>query len=244
MKDVSRLSDELVDALLATDHVAIGTPVCNDDVPAVLEAYIDHIVRKGRTLGFAGEGLVHGKACTLRMASGGVYTEGSPLQALNVATSDLRLVSKVIGMTTARSSRAERESRGPGAGHARSLPGHLRRRHRTGGDAVVTAALRPASGGSSRSAIDHRIDDVGSVRASSAPASRTTGRVAGSHRPSSALPLDAARSASDPTPDASRQLSPHSARTRWTAGRASIRSKCAWTLPGSGMSIIGAQRST
>ncbi|OTP76189.1 Acyl carrier protein phosphodiesterase [Caballeronia sordidicola] len=98
MKDVLRLSDELVNEILEADHIAIGTPVYNYNVPAVLKAYIDHIVRKGKTLGFAGEGLVHGKACTILMASGGVYTQGSPIQDRDIATNYLRLILKVIGI--------------------------------------------------------------------------------------------------------------------------------------------------
>ena len=64
----------------------------------MLKAYIDHIVRKGRTLGFSGEGLVHGKICTILMASGGVYAPGSPIRDRDIATSYLRLILKVIGI--------------------------------------------------------------------------------------------------------------------------------------------------
>lgn len=98
MKQLLRLSDELVAELLAADHIAIGTPVYNYNVPAVLKAYIDHIVRKGLTLGFAGEGLVTGKTCTVLLASGGVYTEGSPIRDRDIATMYLRLILKVIGI--------------------------------------------------------------------------------------------------------------------------------------------------
>lgn len=98
MKDLLRLSDELVSEILTADHIAIGTPVHNYNVPAVLKAYIDQIVRKGLTLGYSGEGLVHGKACTILMASGGVYTEGSPLRDRDIATTYLRLILKVIGI--------------------------------------------------------------------------------------------------------------------------------------------------
>ncbi len=98
MKELLRLSDELVAELLAADDIVIGTPVYNYNIPAVLKAYIDHIVRKGKTLGFAGEGLVHGKRCTILMASGGVYTEGSPIRDRDIATSYLRLILKVIGI--------------------------------------------------------------------------------------------------------------------------------------------------
>lgn len=98
MKEQLRLSDELVAELLSADDLAIGTPVYNYNVPAVLKAYVDHIVRKGKTLGFAGEGLVHGKKCTLLMASGGVYTEGSPIRDRDIATHYLRLILKVMGI--------------------------------------------------------------------------------------------------------------------------------------------------
>jgi FMN-dependent NADH-azoreductase len=98
MKDLLRLSDELVAEILAADHIAIGTPVYNYNIPAVLKAWVDHIVRKGKTLGFSGEGLVHGKKCTILMASGGVYTEGSPIRDRDIATNYLRLILKVIGI--------------------------------------------------------------------------------------------------------------------------------------------------
>lgn len=98
MKELLRLSDDLVAEILAADDIAIGTPVYNYNIPAVLKAYVDHIVRKGKTLGFAGEGLVHGKKCTILMASGGVYTEGSPIRDRDIATTYLRLILKVIGI--------------------------------------------------------------------------------------------------------------------------------------------------
>lgn len=98
MKDILRLSDELVSEILAADHIAIGTPVYNYNIPAVLKAYIDHIVRKGMTLGFSGEGLVHDKLCTILMASGGVYTPDSPIRDRDIAASYLRLILKVIGI--------------------------------------------------------------------------------------------------------------------------------------------------
>ena len=98
MKERLRLSDELVGELLAADDIAIGTPVYNYNIPAVLKAYIDHIVRKGMTLGFSGEGLVHGKKCTILMASGGVYSESSPIRDRDIATHYLRLILKVIGI--------------------------------------------------------------------------------------------------------------------------------------------------
>jgi FMN-dependent NADH-azoreductase len=98
MKQELTLSDALVAELLASDHIAISTPVYNYNIPANLKAYFDHIVRKGLTLGMTGEGLVRGKKGTVLLASGGVYTEGSPIRDRDIATQYLRLILKVIGI--------------------------------------------------------------------------------------------------------------------------------------------------
>ena len=98
MREALRLSDELVAEVLAADHLVISTPVYNYNVPAVLKAWIDHIVRKGLTLGLDGKGLVVGKKATVLLASGGVYLEGSPIRDRDIATQYLRLILNVIGI--------------------------------------------------------------------------------------------------------------------------------------------------
>jgi FMN-dependent NADH-azoreductase len=99
MKAALRLSDQLVAELLAADHLVIATPVYNYNVPAALKAWIDHVVRKGMTLGFDGRGLVVGKKATILLASGGIYGEGSPIRDRDLATHYLRLILNVIGIT-------------------------------------------------------------------------------------------------------------------------------------------------
>lgn len=99
MKETLRVSDELVAEILAADHILIATPVYNYNIPASLKAWVDHIVRKGMTLGFDGKGLVTGKSATVLIASGGVYTEGSPIRDRDIATQYLRLILSVIGIT-------------------------------------------------------------------------------------------------------------------------------------------------
>jgi FMN-dependent NADH-azoreductase len=99
MRNILQLSDDLVTELLAADHIVIATPVYNYNVPASLKAWVDHIVRKGRTLGFDGRGLVSGKRATVLLASGGIYTEGSPIRDRDIATAYLRLILNVIGIT-------------------------------------------------------------------------------------------------------------------------------------------------
>lgn len=99
MKEALRLSDELVGEILDADHVVIATPVYNYNVPAALKAWVDHIVRKGLTLGHDGSGLVTGKKATVLLASGGVYSEGSPIRDRDIATQYLRLILNVIGIS-------------------------------------------------------------------------------------------------------------------------------------------------
>lgn len=99
MRTTLALSDQLVAELVAADVVVIGAPVYNYNVPAVLKSWIDHIVRKGVTLGFTGEGLLTGKRATVLLASGGVYTEGSPIRERDIATQWLRLILQVIGIS-------------------------------------------------------------------------------------------------------------------------------------------------
>jgi FMN-dependent NADH-azoreductase len=98
-RETLRLSDELIAELVACDHLVIATPVYNYNVPAALKAWIDHVVRKGVTLGFDGSGLLTGRTATLLLASGGVYTEGSPIRDRDIATQYLRLILGVIGIT-------------------------------------------------------------------------------------------------------------------------------------------------
>lgn len=99
MKQALALSDTLVGELLDCDHLVIATPVYNYNVPASLKAWIDHVVRKGLTLGFDGSGLVTGKKATVLLASGGVYTEGSPIRDRDIASQYLRLILGVLGIT-------------------------------------------------------------------------------------------------------------------------------------------------
>lgn len=71
----------------------------NYNVPVSLKSWIDHVVRKGLTLGHNGKGLVTGKRATLLIASGGSYQEGLPIRDRDIATRYLRFISSVIGIT-------------------------------------------------------------------------------------------------------------------------------------------------
>ncbi|MCU0536969.1 MAG: FMN-dependent NADH-azoreductase [Hydrococcus sp. Prado102] len=52
LQEAIRLSDLLVDEFLAADIYVIGVPMYNFSVPSTFKAYIDQIVRIGRTVAF------------------------------------------------------------------------------------------------------------------------------------------------------------------------------------------------
>ena len=93
-----KVSDDLVAELKAADHIVIGTPMYNFAIPAVLKAYIDHIVRVGVTVSSANVGLLTGKKATIILASGGDFSPGSPVERFNHASGYLRQVLGWIGI--------------------------------------------------------------------------------------------------------------------------------------------------
>jgi FMN-dependent NADH-azoreductase len=93
------VSDKLVAELESADHLIIGTPMYNFSLPAILKAYIDHVVRMGKTVSASYEGLLKGKKATVIIASGGVYTPGAFAESYNVESSYLRQILGFIGIT-------------------------------------------------------------------------------------------------------------------------------------------------
>jgi FMN-dependent NADH-azoreductase len=100
-------SDALVDELCAADVIVIGAPMYNFGVPAVLKAYVDNIVRVGRTFGFdrQRQGKPYwpmledqGKRLVILSARGDTgYTEGG-LATSNHVEPALRTVFAYIGI--------------------------------------------------------------------------------------------------------------------------------------------------
>ena len=94
-----KVSDELVAELLAADEIVIATPMYNFSIPAILKAYIDHIVRIGKTFSASYEGLAKGRKVTLIIASGSVYSPGSHMESYNAETGYLKQILGFIGLT-------------------------------------------------------------------------------------------------------------------------------------------------
>lgn len=96
------VSDQLVDEFLSVDRYVIGVPMYNLNIPSTLKAYIDQIVRAGRTfaLGPNGyEGLVKGKKALFITSSGGSFLPGTPFAAYNFQEPYLRAIFGFLGIT-------------------------------------------------------------------------------------------------------------------------------------------------
>lgn len=96
------VSNEYVDELLAAGTIAIATPIYNLSIPAALKAWIDQIVRVGRTFtksadGYAG--LATGKRAIVIVSSGSDSRLHQPGGAYNFVEPYLRTVFGFIGIT-------------------------------------------------------------------------------------------------------------------------------------------------
>ncbi len=94
-----KVSDDLVAELRCADRIVVGTPMYNFAIPALLKAYIDHIVRVGVTVSADNKGLLVGKSADIILASGGDFSPGSPVEKYNHANGYLRQVLAWIGIT-------------------------------------------------------------------------------------------------------------------------------------------------
>lgn len=101
------LSDRLVDEFLATDIYVIATPMYNFSIPSTLKAYIDQIVRIGRTFAFTPEDaespykpLVLGKKMFIIAARGGAgFGVGGQYEQMNFQTPYLATLFGFLGIT-------------------------------------------------------------------------------------------------------------------------------------------------
>ncbi|PPS40637.1 FMN-dependent NADH-azoreductase [Chroococcidiopsis sp. TS-821] len=104
---VISLSDRLIDEFLAAARYVIGIPMCNFSVPSTFKAYIDQIVRVGRTFAFDPENatnpykpLVLGKKMLIVTARGGSgFEPGGRNEKLNHQDPYLKTVFGFIGIT-------------------------------------------------------------------------------------------------------------------------------------------------
>jgi FMN-dependent NADH-azoreductase len=110
LNEALKLSDEVIDELFAADVIVIGTPMWNFGIPSSLKAWIDHIVRAGRTFKYGASGpeslLPLGKKVIIVSSRGGIYSSG-PMQVMDHQETYLKTILGFIGLHDVSIIRAE-----------------------------------------------------------------------------------------------------------------------------------------
>lgn len=100
-KVILHSSEQAVKELIAADIIVISVPMYNFNIPSALKAWVDHIVRAGKTFSYQTgrpEGLLKGKKVYLAIASNGVYSDG-PMKPFDFGEPYLRFILEFMGIT-------------------------------------------------------------------------------------------------------------------------------------------------
>ncbi len=109
LKAMAHQSDQLTKELLESDLLVLATPMWNFGIPSALKAWIDLVVRPGKTFQYSDGsvlGLAKGKRAILILASGGVFTEG-PWRSWDFVEPYLRQILGFIGIVDVETVRVE-----------------------------------------------------------------------------------------------------------------------------------------
>lgn len=114
------LSEALIGEMEAADAILISTPMHNFTVPSALKAWLDYVVRPGRTFGLSPAGkvpLLESRPVLAVVACGGRFTGGLlgdfPGAQRDFFSDYLRYVLGVIGLADMEVLRLEELNRGP-----------------------------------------------------------------------------------------------------------------------------------
>lgn len=96
-------SEQLIEELLWADRLLLGVPMYNLSIPSNFKAYLDNIVRVGRTFTFDREnftlqGLAIGKKALVITPSAGDYALDTPTGRMNFCEPYLRAILEFIGI--------------------------------------------------------------------------------------------------------------------------------------------------
>jgi len=114
-KQALSVSDALVDELVAADVIVIGAPMYNFTISAPLKAWIDQVVRLGRTWAFDANGprgLLQGKKVVVITSRGGAYRQGTFKAQFDFQEPYLRHVLGFMGLTDVTFIHAENQNKG------------------------------------------------------------------------------------------------------------------------------------
>ena len=118
------ISDTLIDELIGADVIVIGAPMYNLTVSAPLKAWIDQIVRTGRTVLWGqngAQGVVTGKKVFVLTSRGGSFRPGTPTAQYDHQEPYLRHILGFIGLTGVTFIHAENQKPGELAEPSRSV---------------------------------------------------------------------------------------------------------------------------
>jgi FMN-dependent NADH-azoreductase len=96
------LSDALIEELMAADVIVLGVPMHNFSIPAPLKAWIDLVVRAGKTFSYSDKGpqglLPAGKRVVAIVSRGGVYDEAQAEASSDFQVPYLRHLLRFVGL--------------------------------------------------------------------------------------------------------------------------------------------------
>jgi FMN-dependent NADH-azoreductase len=106
-REALRVSDELVDEIFRASAIIVGAPMYNFGMPAQLKAYVDQIIRVGRTFAFNDpesanpyQGLVPSRPLVIVTSKGvGGYEPGGRYAHQNFLEPHLETVFQLIGLS-------------------------------------------------------------------------------------------------------------------------------------------------
>src|SRR5467141_3946990 len=107
-------SDQLIQEIAAADTVVIGAPMYNFSIPSSLKAWIDQVVRLGKTFGYGPngrQGLLGDKQVVVITARGGSYEKGAPSETFDFQEPYLRHILGFLGLTDVTFIHAENQVR-------------------------------------------------------------------------------------------------------------------------------------
>jgi FMN-dependent NADH-azoreductase len=115
-KQVLAASDELIDEVVKADTIVIGAPMYNFTIASPLKAWIDQVVRVGKTVLFGPngpQGVLEGKRVVVLTSRGGSFRPGTPTAQFDHQEPYLRHILAFIGLRDVTFIHAENQK--PGA---------------------------------------------------------------------------------------------------------------------------------
>lgn len=93
--------EALIEEFKGFERYVFAVPMWNFGIPYRLKQYIDIIVQPGYTVGMNDKGyfgMLEGKKAFVAYASGGLYTEGNPVETYDFQSTYLRMILGFIGV--------------------------------------------------------------------------------------------------------------------------------------------------